>query len=298
MCAYPEISVVMSVYNGERHLRESVDSILNQTFQDFEFIIINDGSTDLSKDILESYKDKRIILMNQINMGLTISLNIALSMAKGKYIARQDADDISEPDRLEKQIDFMENNTAVGLLGSRFQIISEVGEIIGNCCPPLEDEIIKKGLIEMNQLCHGSVMIRREVLSVVGVYREVFKYAQDFDLWLRISEKYKVNNLPEYLIRYRMLNNSISGRKMLLQSRYAGLAIKQALLRRKTGTDEIQEGRKPKLPNIKQLSKSLKSNVVRFYKNHRDEMLRKKNIAMYLKDSFILYRVKLLELGE
>src|SRR3989337_2996755 len=127
-----KVSVIMSVYNGERHLRESVDSILNQTFQDFEFIIINDGSKDQSKYILESYKDERIKLIHNKNMGLTKSLNIGISIAKGKYIARQDADDISEPERLKTQYDFMEANPGLGLIGSQFEVIKENGEIAGS----------------------------------------------------------------------------------------------------------------------------------------------------------------------
>jgi len=293
-----KVSVIMSVYNGERHLRESVDSILNQTFQDFEFIIINDGSKDQSKYILESYKDERIKLIHHKNMGLTKSLNIGIANAKGKYIARQDADDISEPERLKTQFDFMEANPGVGLTGSRFKLINETGQLIGSSSLPLEDKVIKDMLIEMNQFCHGSVMIRRDALDKIGLYRDCFKYAQDYDLWLRISEKYKVMNLPELLVCYRMVDNSITSNKMLLQSRYAGLAIKQALLRRQTGVDEIQQGKTPDLPHFKQLPKTIKANIVSYYRNRRREMLRTKNIGMYLKDTLMLYRVKFHEFGE
>ena len=293
-----KVSIIMSVYNGEKHLRESVDSILNQTFKDFEFIIINDGSKDQSKDILESYKDERIKLIHHKNMGLTKSLNIGIANAKGKYIARQDADDISEPERLKTQFDFMEANPGLGLIGSQFKIIKENGEIAGSISLPLEDKIIKEMLIEMNQFCHVSVMIRREVLDKVGLYREYFKYAQDYDLWLRISEQYEVRNLPELLIRYRVAEKSITSNKMYLQSRYAGLAIMQAMLRRETGFDEIQQGKTPDLPRFKQLPKTIKTNIAKYYKNRRAELLKEKDIGTYLRDSILYYRLKLHEYND
>ena len=122
----PLISVVMSVYNGEKYLKRSIDSILNQTFKDFEFIIINDGSTDKSLEIIKSYDDDRIVLIDQENKGLTKSLNIGIKTASGKYIARQDADDVSLPDRLKKQVDFLEVREDVVLLGCRaYEVIGE-----------------------------------------------------------------------------------------------------------------------------------------------------------------------------
>jgi len=115
----PKISVIMSVYNGEKYLREAIESILNQTFRDFEFIIINDGSTDKTSEILSSYNDPRIVIINnKRNIGLTKSLNKGLKMVKGEYIARQDADDVSLPERLERMVNFLDMNRDVGLLGS------------------------------------------------------------------------------------------------------------------------------------------------------------------------------------
>ena len=126
----PKISVVMAVYNGEKYLREAIDSILNQTFKDFEFIIVNDGSTDRTREILESFIDPRIVLIHQEHMGLTKSLNRGIALAKGKYIARQDADDISMAERLEKQFNFLESHENVALLGT-------AGHIIILVCVPL-----------------------------------------------------------------------------------------------------------------------------------------------------------------
>ena len=260
-----KVSVIMSVYNGERHLRESVDSILNQTFKDFEFIIINDGSSDKTMDILKAYGDKRIILITQDNMGLTKSLNNGIAIAKGRYIARQDADDKSEIDRLEKQVNYMESNLSVGLLGTMFKIIDENGMFRRTSYLPVDNEIIKERLVEINQFCHGSVMIRKVALEKVGTYRDYFKYAQDYDLWLRISESFHVSNLPEPLYCYRELMHAISSNHIIKQSKYAGVAAKMAFQRREKGTDEIQEGIVPALPPIKDLSVRLQNKIIDFF---------------------------------
>jgi len=126
----PEVTVLMSVYNGEKYLREAIDSILNQTFTDFEFLIVNDGSTDRTAEILRSYDDPRIIIINnEKNIGLTKSLNIGLRMAKGEYIARMDADDVSMPERLQKQIELLNQKKNTGLVGTYYTIINEKGKV-------------------------------------------------------------------------------------------------------------------------------------------------------------------------
>lgn len=140
----PKVSVVMSVYNGEKYLPETIDSILNQTFKDFEFIIINDGSTDKTAKILTSYDDPRIRIFNQENMGLTKSLNRAISLAKGEYIARMDADDISYPERLKKQVDYLNKNPDIGLVGSKYIRIDKRGRKIDEINVPIgTDNILK-----------------------------------------------------------------------------------------------------------------------------------------------------------
>ncbi len=132
MSENPKVSVIMSVYNGDKYLREAIESILNQTFTDFEFIIVNDGSTDNSLEIIESYDDERIkTINNKKNIGLTKSLNKALKFAKGKYIARQDADDVSLPNRFEKQVEYLDSHPEVALVGTSVYLIDENGKIIG-----------------------------------------------------------------------------------------------------------------------------------------------------------------------
>lgn len=222
----PVVSVVMSVYNGEKYLRDSVESILNQTLEDFEFIIVDDGSADSSFKIMEEYarSDKRIVaIKNPSNLGLPKSLNIALKNTKGDFIARMDADDISLPERLEKQVRFLKENPSYGLVGTAYIEIDGNGKIIGNQrIRFLEtDENIKKKIIGFNPFPHCAVMFRKEIQDSIGFYNEEFKYAQDYEFWIRIMTRYKVRNLPEVLVHKRYSNNMISVNKEKEQRFYA-----------------------------------------------------------------------------
>ncbi|MBN1899491.1 MAG: glycosyltransferase [Spirochaetes bacterium] len=210
----PPVSVVMSVYNGGLYLKEALDSITGQSYKEFEFIIVNDGSTDNSFDLLYDYlkKDKRILIMDQENMGLTRSLNRAMSLARGKFIARQDADDVSLKDRLKKEYDFLSQNPDYGLVGSRFKVIGKNGEIQD---PDLRyfvvtDKEIRKIIARFNPFCHTSVMFRREILHRVGYYDDSLSYSQDYLLWFRIMKKYKVTNLDDVLACRRYTKEMLS----------------------------------------------------------------------------------------
>lgn len=198
-----KVSVIMSVYNGERFLHEAMESILNQTFKEFEFIIINDGSTDRTGDILESYADERMVIINQDKIGLTKALNRGLSFARGEYIARMDADDVSLTERLERQVAFLDENTDVALVGCNFYEIDESGDIIARKEVTLENEEIKWRLLFHNCFGHSTTVFRKECLSVVDGYDEGIIYSQDYDLWLRISQHYNVGNLGEFLHKWR-----------------------------------------------------------------------------------------------
>ena len=237
----PKVNIIMSVYNGDKYLREAIDSILNQTFTDFEFIIINDGSTDQTKEILESYTDPRIRLFHQENMGLTKSLNKGLRLAEGEYISRQDADDISEPERIEQEVKFLDDNPQVALVGTHVSFIDKQGKEFDGWKPPCGHEEIRKKLMKGNCFCHGSVMIRRECLSAIGVYREVFKHTQDYDLWLRLSERYKVANLNKVLYRFRRHPKAISREKLSEQLNHHLLAIQSAEYREKRGSNGLDK---------------------------------------------------------
>ncbi|MFH0739977.1 MAG: glycosyltransferase family 2 protein [bacterium] len=209
----PKISVIMASHNGEKFIKEAIDSVLGGTFADFEFLIVDDGSTDLTAIMLNEYRarDERIkIITNSQCFGLTKSLNIALKQSLGKYIARMDDDDVSLKNRLEKQLDFMERNLAVALCGSLGFVIDEKGETIKEKNLALSYAEIKKRLLFNNQFIHSSLMMRKKVLDREGFYNERFKKAQDYELVLRLARKYQVVNLPERLIKWRKLATSIS----------------------------------------------------------------------------------------
>jgi glycosyltransferase involved in cell wall biosynthesis len=248
----PKISVVMSVYNGEKHLREAADSILNQTFTDFEFIIINDGSTDKTKKILESFSDPRIRLFHHENIGLTKSLNRGLKNSKGDFIARMDADDISHPDRFYEQVAYLEQNPATGLLGTQYSVIDDNGKEFGTVRNPIKNPEIKDSLLINNTFCHGSVMFRKELLHIVGYYREKFSCVQDYDLWLRFAEHTEVSNLDSVLYKLRRSINSITRKKTSQQLNYHLLTIELAKERiHNNGSDSLE------IINMDQVEKEL-----------------------------------------
>jgi hypothetical protein len=200
-----KVTVLMAVYNGERYLRDAVESILCQTFQDFQFLIINDGSTDNTRDVILSYDDARIVLVdNEHNVGQTRSLNRGLELAAGELIARQDADDISEPGRLAKQATFLERHPEVALLGTWYKEIDVQGTVVGDRTLPCRTTDIRWSLLFFCPFVHSSVMLRKSVLSEqIGFYSEALAYSQDYELWHRIARRFPIANLPEPLVRLR-----------------------------------------------------------------------------------------------
>ena len=208
------ISVIMSVYNGEKYLVQAIDSILNQTYQNFEFIIIDDCSTDNSSHILQEYakKDSRIkIIKKEKNIGIKgfiENLNLGISIAEGKYIARMDADDISLPERFQKQVDFLENNPEITLVGAQLNLINEQNKITGEAIAALQHRDIVKRITSQIQLFHPVIMFRKDQNIQ---YREKFLYCEDYDLYLNlITQGKKLANLNEKLLHYRILESSIS----------------------------------------------------------------------------------------
>jgi len=225
----------MSVYNEQAHfLKKSIDSILNQTFSNFEFLIINDGSAKQECiDLLEEYanKDSRIrLLRNENNLGLTESLNNGLRKTRGKYIARIDSDDIADSRRLEKQLQFMENNPEYALCGSWAKIINERSELIGEKNFYTTYEEIKKKILYFNFFTHSSLFFRKAIVLENGGYSDKIKKAQDYDLILKLSAKYPIANIPEFLCLHRTHPESISSKGKKKQEWYALVARLRALL--------------------------------------------------------------------
>ncbi|WP_289020808.1 glycosyltransferase [Desulfobacter postgatei] len=221
----PLISVIMGVYNGEKYVSRAVESILNQTYKNFEFIIINDGSTDNTKKILESYSDQRIRLFHQENIGLTKTLNKGLEKARGEFIARQDADDISHRSRLERQVRYLERRPDINLAGTHINFIDKNGKRFSTWRPPETHSDILNALTRYNCFCHGSVIFRKSCLEKTGPYNEFFLYTQDYDLWCRIAECFKVTNIPEVLYDFRKEAGTISRKKLSTQLDYHFLTI-------------------------------------------------------------------------
>ncbi len=208
MPSHYRISVIMSVYNGGTYLREAIESILNQTFTDFEFIIVNDASTDNSLETIQGYQDERISLINnEANIGLTKALNKAMIQARGEFLARQDADDISLPNRFEEQIKYLGKYPEVGLLGTSIYEIDESGNVIGKNIALAKPGI--KDLLKSNKFSHGSVMFRNNIIDKLGGYNELLKSSQDHELWLRIAYHYEVRNLPGIFYKLRSHSNKV-----------------------------------------------------------------------------------------
>jgi glycosyltransferase involved in cell wall biosynthesis/GT2 family glycosyltransferase len=209
----PTVTVLMAMFNSAPYLREAIDSILTQTFTDFELVIVDDGSTDASRAIVESYADPRIrLLVNGENIGLSRSLNRGLGQSRGRYIARMDADDISEPNRLARQVDFMDRHNDVAVLGSCCGLIDDNGDSLGRRHLPCDDAEIRWALQFCNPFVHSAVMIRRAAAPEGSWYDESLVYAMDYDLWVRLATRGKLANLDEFLVRWRMSRESMTAR--------------------------------------------------------------------------------------
>jgi glycosyltransferase involved in cell wall biosynthesis len=210
----PRISVIISTYNGERHLDDAVTSILQQTFADFELIIVNDGSTDKTTAILNHYSDPRIkLLTNVSNQGIAASQNRAIEAASGEYIALMDHDDVALPQRLEKQVEFLDANDDVAMVGSSCICIDDEDRqtSIEHC--PTEQIVLKwDPVLRGCPFFHTSLMIKRDALRDVGSYSGNYQYAGDYELISKLAGNFKVANLSEPLVKWRLHDNSASRR--------------------------------------------------------------------------------------
>lgn len=213
----PAVSVVMSVYNGERWLKEAIESVLCQTFTDFEFIIVDDGSIDQSPEIIREYasRDSRIIVITKENSGLAESLNAGIERARGYWIARMDADDICKPDRFQKQVSYLKKYTNIALVSGAVEYIDESGEIFGRTYPITSINQIKKRILNFgNIIVHPAVMMRRDAVNSCGGYCAGLTTVEDSHLWRKLLRKnFDLSILPDVLIYYRISGFAISNRK-------------------------------------------------------------------------------------
>lgn len=236
----PRISVIMPVYNAEKYLREAIDSILVQSYTDFELIVINDCSTDGTEKIVLSYQDPRIVYVkNEKNLGVAETLNRGLHVARGEYIARMDADDRSVSHRFEKQVDYLDKNPHAVLCGSRVIVFTDTGEH-RPANYPTEDGQIRTMLLFSCPLAHPSVMIRKSVIDEHGLQYEVaFEKVEDYRLWTRLAEYGQLCNLPEPLLYYRKHPGQVCAKSSQVQ--YEGKLRLSAALLPKVGILDADE---------------------------------------------------------
>lgn len=235
----PKVSLIMSVYNAAAYLEEAMDSILSQTFTDFEFIIFDDSSNDNTPAILKAYADKdaRIrIVTNEVNMGLTKNLNRGIRLARGTYIARFDGDDVSLPTRFEKQVAFLDAHPHVGVISMWADVIDGSGRVTRTIKYPTTDAELRRAMIHYNPFFHPGLMMRKDAAVEAGLYNPVWKQAQDYELYFRIAKKHELANIPEVLLKFRETSGSITAKKNRRQVAFALEAKKKA----------IREGQYPK----------------------------------------------------
>ncbi len=216
----PTISVVMPVHNGEKYLNEAIESILFQTFSDFEFLIINDGSVDKTEEIILSYTDSRIkYIKHDSNIGLIDSLNEGIRMSTGEFIARMDSDDVSTVDRFEKQINFLNENREIDIVGSWFKLVGEGYEYDGLVIKhPTSNEEIRVTLLAFCPIAHPSIMMRRKVVvNHTFGYKKDALYVEDYDLWSRLIFDIKFANINSVLLHYRIHQDQVSSIKSAMQ---------------------------------------------------------------------------------
>jgi glycosyltransferase involved in cell wall biosynthesis len=225
----PAVSVAISVYNGERFLQQALDSILAQTFEDFEVVVVDDGSTDATPAILHdlSRRDERIQVHRHENRGLARAINRAVALARAPIIARLDADDVALPTRLEHQVVFLAENPAVALVGGAAVFIDERGKVFAEARYPTENAEIRLAFEHTTPFVHSAATFRRTAFETVGGYRAAFVDAEDLDLWLRLSEQHVVANLPEAVVQYRLHGDQASVRN-LEQQAVSALAARTA----------------------------------------------------------------------
>jgi hypothetical protein len=235
----PRISVIVPVLNGERFLVEALESVLDQTFTDFELIVVDDGSTDSTPDILREFaaRDDRVIVLRRPNPGQSVARNVGIDAARAPVLAFLDADDVALPNRLERQHDFLASNPAIAVVGGGLQFIDEAGRVFDQVECPTGDVDIRSALQQWNPMAHTTVMLRKEVFDRVGGYRPAFVGAEDYDLWLRAVEQFQFANLAGIVCQYRVHPKQTTVIELENQTLASLGALAAARARRTTGLD-------------------------------------------------------------
>jgi len=258
----PMVSILMPVYNAEKYLQQAIEGVLSQTYRDFELIIINDGSTDHSEAIIHSFNDDRIVYRSKKNEGLAKTYNLGISMARGKYIRRHDADDISEPDMLALQMDFLEKHPDIQFVSTQCAFMTARGKIAQHCRHPKQKLFNHQPYVIVTPehfnpytpIEHGTVLGPTHIFREFGGYRPFFPISEDHDMWLRIIEKYRFAILNRCLYYHRMNEGSITKAYTPRLKFYRDLAMTFAMDRNRTGSDALMRGEKipepePELPD-------------------------------------------------
>ena len=282
----------MPVYNGQEYLRPAIDSILAQTFNDFELLIVNDGSKDDSQKIIESYSDPRIILINQKNQGVARSLNNGLDVAKGTFIRRHDADDISTPDSLQKQIEFLEDNKDYVMVCNQQAFMTSAGKVANNFRLPNNTYFKGKPYRDLSfddfkintssPVVHGTACYYREDVLKLGKYRPEFIVSEDNDLWLRLLEKKKIAVLNQCTYNMRIHGASATARYSHKIDHFRKLLLEYSNDRRKTGSDPIMRGEK--IPPSPEEPEFVEEPLAPVGSRNRDDLRYMYNLAVDAKD--------------
>jgi len=249
---HPLVSVLMPVYNGSEFLRPAIDSVLAQSYQNFELILVNDGSTDNTQAIIDTYKDPRIVSIQQKNQGVARSLNNGLDFAKGKYVRRHDADDISTPDSFALQVGFLESHPEYVMVCNQEAFMTARGKIAWKYRVPNEKFFAGRAVVDLDfshftphsssPVVHGTACYRREEVIKLGKYRTEFIVSEDNDLWLRLLEQYKIAVLNQCTYFMRLHGSSATQRHAHKIEHFRKILIEYSEQRRKTGTDPIMRG--------------------------------------------------------
>ncbi|MEW6605935.1 MAG: glycosyltransferase family 2 protein [bacterium] len=273
----PLVSIIMSSFNSEYFIKKCVDSLLEQTYKNLEIIIFEDCSTDKTRNILETYNDKRLkIIYNDSNHGLTSNLNKAIKVSTGKYIARMDSDDISYKNRIEVQVKYMEKHKKIDILGTQIKALGLVGY---QRKYPKKHEEIKAALLFNNPMAHPTIMIRSNSININPLYDNNTLKAQDYELWTRLIHEKRFHNLNKKLLFYRVHDQQISKKNTESQHMFANKARFDLLKRNGLSDDDIR-----KIFYIETLNTLTKKNLNE-YKN-----LFAKISINYVKNKKVLYK--------